>query len=104
MASPRKDKEDETELHMRQVLEKEGFEVTRIPSSSSKTADYRVSDDQHKYLIEVKRKEDDPERIATFNRDFIDIGEAIRTEAAGQTNAMASIIREAAKQLDTTPT
>src|SRR5713101_4986654 len=49
-----------------------------------------------------KRKEDDSERIETFNQDFNDNGEAFRTEAAGYTNTMASIIRDAAEQLDTT--
>lgn len=73
-----RDKEDSTETHMRQVLESEGFKVLRVPSSSNKTADFRVSDESHRYLIEVKRKEDDPERIAKFDQDFLDRGEAIR--------------------------
>lgn len=104
MASVRNDKEDETELYMRLVLEHEGFQVTRIPSSSKKTADYRVSDDRHSYVIEVKRKEDDPECLARFQKEFLEKGEASRSESGGHTNVMAGIIRDAAKQLESTPT
>lgn len=101
---PALEKEDETELHMRQALENEGFQVVRIPSSSKRRADYRVSDDQHNYLLEVKRKEDNPDRIARFLQDFLDKGEAIWREPGGHTNLMASIIRDAAEQLESTPT
>ena len=46
-----KKNEDESERQMRQVLEHEGFRVIRIPSTSTKTADFRVSDDEHNYLV-----------------------------------------------------
>jgi hypothetical protein len=104
MASARKDKEGETELHMRRVLEYEGFQVDRIASTSVKRADYHVSDDLHKYLAEVKRKEDDPVRIARFDQDFLENGEAARSEPGGRTSVMSGLIREAAKQLESTPT
>jgi hypothetical protein len=98
------DDENESERHMRQVLEHEGFRVVRVPSRSTKTADYRVSDELHKYLIEVKSKVDDPEMMAIFEQDFLEKGEATRREPGGYTSGMTKIIREAAKQLHSTPT
>ena len=95
----KRDQEDSTETHMRQVLEHEAFKILRVLGSSHKTADFRVSDESHRYLIEVKRKEDNPERIAKFEQDFLETSEAVRNEPAGRTNILAGIIEAAAQQL-----
>jgi hypothetical protein len=94
-----RDKEDREEAHMRRVLEAEGFAVCRVPTTSTETADYRVSDGDNRYVIEVKRKEDDDARIEAFNKKFAETGEARREEPAGRTNAIAGIIQKAAGQL-----
>ena len=92
--------ENEAERQVRGFLESEGFGVERIPAlPGEQRADFQVTYGGDLYIVEVKGREGDEEYI----RDLAEKGEAVREDIVGRTNPVSKRIREAAKQLGSTP-
>jgi Archaeal holliday junction resolvase (hjc). len=94
-------KENNSERHVREFLEKQGFKVQRIPTvSGQKRADYHVTDSEKTYVVEVKGKTTGDE---AYIESLMSSGEGFREEFLGRTNSISQGIREAAEQLLATP-
>lgn len=92
--------ENDAERQTRSFLESQGFNVERIPSApDEQRADYRVTDENDVYIIEVKGRFEDEE----YMHDLLEKGEAIREDFVGPTNVVSRQIRDAAEQLRATP-
>ncbi len=99
-----KHKENDSERHMRAVLEDDGFEVTRLAEQSTvgRMADFHASFGSQRYLIEVKEKESSLE-FQSFVAEANSKGVSSRGRMIERRNGLSSIIRNAADQLRQTP-
>jgi hypothetical protein len=92
--------ENSAEQQTRHFFETLGFEVERIPSiNNERRADYSIKDYKNTYIVEVKGKLENDEYQKNLNKGQL----AYREEALGYTNRMSKLIREAAEQLNATP-
>ena len=93
-------KENNSERHVREFLERQDFRVQRIATvPGQRRADYYVTDSDKSYVVEVKGKIGDE----AYTENLLSRGEAFREEFLGRTNSISQDIREAAKQLVATP-
>jgi len=83
------------------ALRKWGFEVKEIEETEVfKTPDLLVKNGSDEYLIEVKSKRDNPDRVAAERQRFT-AGEIVeRSDPLGVRNTIAGVIEEAAEQLE----
>lgn len=76
-----------------------GYAVTEVERDSDKTPDLKATYSAETFLIEVKEKGDDPERLKC-ERDVLERGQiASHSESLGRRNTLSAIARKAASQL-----
>lgn len=93
--------ENDAERLTRLFFESQAFQVERIPTATGEQrADYRVSDANHTYVVEVKGRIEDDD----YAQELWHSGKAFREDALGRINAVSRRIRDAAQQLAATPT
>jgi len=79
------------------MLEAKGFIVIRVlADNKKKNCDFFASDENNKYLIEVKTKEDAP----SFYKELFVKGIADAAESVGRSERIADTIHDALKQLN----
>ncbi len=85
------------------LLSNLGFRVEQVPTSSGRTADLLVSDDESQYLIEVKDKIEG-ESQAQERRAVLRRGELYeQSDPLAYNDRISGILQDAQKQLDATP-
>lgn len=84
------------------ILNRMGFSVVRIPTSTGKTADLRAADNQDRYLIEVKCKRHGPSAADAPGGRPRAGTEPLLATSLQKTNCMSGIFDDAVKQLRTT--
>ena len=87
------------EQHMKQVLEKEGFEVFPISTSRTKTPDYMARDSKNEYYVEVKGRQPALE-TTVLEQSLVRSGLGTASLTVCRTNLLSKIISEAARQLE----
>jgi hypothetical protein len=91
--------ENDAESLVRDFLVQHGFEVERIAASqTAKRADYRARHGSETYLVEVKGRPGDD----AYGSDLFTKGYAESQSPLGRINTVSSIVRRAARQLDST--
>lgn len=91
--------ENEAAILIRDYLKSKRFNVERIPEKPLKRADYRVTDGNDVYIIEVKGRIQDKK----YRKDLLSGKVACRQASLGRTNPVTKQIRIAAQQLKSTP-
>jgi hypothetical protein len=92
--------ENKSEIIVREYLMSRGFSVERISDSPAKrTADYLITDEKDRYIIEVKGRIEDK----NHREDLLSGKEACRVTKLGHNNSVSNRIRDAEKQLKSTP-
>src|SRR5215217_7548364 len=89
-----------TEMSAQLFLQRAGFQVQRIPESDTpKTPHFFVSDNSHSYLLEVKEKFSDTQKLAT-RKETLERGEVYQhQEQLSHNRNISNIIRDAVHQL-----
>lgn len=82
---------------VRKLLIQDGFLVMKLPESSTqKTCDFWVKDDQVEYFVEVKAKFDDEDILHEIRK----YGSYLRWKRRGRTGTISSIVHKANRQID----
>jgi hypothetical protein len=76
-----------------------GLEITRVPRQVGKTPDFRIMLDDETVVIEVKEKQDDPQRKNQITEELKHRSEAASSKTIKYTNTIAGRLDEAAFQL-----
>lgn len=80
-----------------------GFRVEAIPEADGKRADFRATDGDSTYLVEVKHKLDDPELLRDHATRMARGEVVTRAELTGHKNRISAILKNGREQLDNTP-
>jgi hypothetical protein len=89
-------KSDEVGLYL---LEQLGFAVESIPTSNKKEADFLAKYENYRVLIEVKLKEDDPEKAEEREKALSNGDNHIAEGKLGRNETLSKIIHKSSKQL-----
>jgi hypothetical protein len=81
------------------LLKALGFNAEKIPASYKKEADYLVTYEDVRALVEVKLKEDAPSLIAEREKVLTDGGVFVTDATLGRNETHSNIIKNASKQL-----
>lgn len=93
------------EIWAKNILETEfGYSVTKISENDSKSPDFYVEGFDENFLIELKTKEDDEERIEVFQKALKEGKVAEYIDTTGRKNTISKIIRDASEQLNSITT
>jgi hypothetical protein len=90
----------DTETLVEQIFTDQGFDVVRISEvHDEERADYRVTDSNDSYVIEVKDKFDANSMLAEYHQR-LDAGDVfVRSESTGYKNAVSNVFDKAESQL-----
>lgn len=93
-------REDEHEAHIRGLLERAGFTVERIDEADEERADYRLIRGDERYVLEVKSRLDDAERVQAHNQRLDETGYGEWVERVEPKRAISELLRKAVRQID----
>ncbi|HEB51835.1 MAG TPA: hypothetical protein ENI87_01135 [bacterium] len=89
---------NETERHARDTLKGQGFRVTSVPRTDTKTADFLVEDDRSTYLVEVTGKEES-EFLRNLLSEARRRGRSYGSRGISPSNTLDGVVRKKARQL-----
>lgn len=84
-------------------FEQLGFSVNKIPEAEGKRADLAVQDGIAEYIVEVKEKLDTGSQLNWSQGSYSDSGRKIASEPHSTSNRLDGIIKDARRQLASTP-